>query len=148
MFESCCERDHLIALDFDPKVAAVAAQPLACRWRRLTAVSRSMYRISWFAWMIRFRTGSRTRGKVVCETCSPGRMGGPTPVRNITVMKRLGAPPLSEVVTLPISGLDSHRDASVRPDMLSRNKHTGQGSTRGAQFRESCASRCSRRYQA
>jgi hypothetical protein len=28
-FESWCERDHLIALDFDPEVAAVAAQPFS-----------------------------------------------------------------------------------------------------------------------
>ena len=32
-YESWLERDHLILLDFDPRVAAVAAQPFWLRWR-------------------------------------------------------------------------------------------------------------------
>jgi len=31
-FESCCERDYLIALDFDPSVCAVAEQPFTIRF--------------------------------------------------------------------------------------------------------------------
>lgn len=32
-FESWLERDHLMLLDFDPQVAAIAAQPFWLRWR-------------------------------------------------------------------------------------------------------------------
>jgi hypothetical protein len=39
-YESFCERDHLMLLDFDPEVTGVAAQPLCLRWRDAAGKAR------------------------------------------------------------------------------------------------------------
>ena len=52
-FESWLERDHLMLMDFDPAVTAVASQPFWLRWRDGAAVPGGMRRISSPGW----RTG-------------------------------------------------------------------------------------------
>jgi hypothetical protein len=41
-FESWCERDHLIAFDFDPDIVGIAAQPFGFEFTSIDGVRRSV----------------------------------------------------------------------------------------------------------